>query len=433
MRYFLRSSMVLLLTGPLIILVITLQIGPAISENTPLTAREVSIVENLILNIAPESLNESSVEEAYLDTSDVNLLIRHSLRLTGLSDKWNARISTEKQRIDSTLDWALLPGWIPLYLTIRGSFLLESSQLHLDSLTIGKLQIPKNWATQFIKILETNTLNLNATFEPVREVLEKVTIKSVTASKLQIQVLWEPELISQLSDQAQRFFISSKDQERIIRHYLAINDLVTTISPDTRAISMSELLAPTFEAAYENSLAGADPLAENRTLFQTLALYVNNEDISKLIGNELAANFPRARFIEVRLLRRQDLAQHVASIAAITASLGPELAILLSTTKETYDARYRSGFSFSDLTANSVGVTLASLAMQNKTSAIEMQRRLSELEAESDFMPEVGINRDGISESAFNSIYADSSSSEYLERLNEIRETIEAKPIFQGF
>ena len=127
--------MVLLLTSPLIILVITLQIWPAIPKNAPLTAREVSIVENLILNIAPESLNESSVEEASLDTSDVNLLIRHSLKLTGLSDKWNARISTEKQRIDSTLDWALLPGWTPLYLTIRGSFLLESSQLHLDRLT----------------------------------------------------------------------------------------------------------------------------------------------------------------------------------------------------------------------------------------------------------------------------------------------------------
>ena len=433
MRYFLRSLMVLLLTSPLIILVITLQIWPAIPENTPLTAREVSIVENLILNIAPESLNESSVEEASLDTSDVNLLIRHSLRLTGLSDKWNAKVSTEKQRIDSTLDWALLPGWIPVYITIKGSFLLESGQLHLDRLTIGKLQIPKNWATQFIKILETNTLNLTATFEPVREVLEKVTIKSVTTSKLQIQVLWEPELISQLSDQAQRLFISSKDKERIIRHYLTINDLVTTISADTRAISMSDLLAPTFEAAYENSKAGADPLAENRTLFQTLALYVNNEDISKLIGNELAENFPRARFIEVRLLRRQDLAQHVASIAAITASLGPELAMLLSTTKETYDARYRTGFSFSDLTANTVGVTLASLAMKNKSSAIEMQRRLSELEAESDFMPEVGNNRDGISESTFNSIYADSSSSEYLEKLNEIRDAIEEKPIFREF
>ena len=432
-RYFLRSSIVFLLSSPFVILLLTLQTRPTIPENRPLTAREVSIVENLILSIAPESLSEPSLEDASLNTSDINLLIRHSLRMSGLSNKWNARVSTEERKIESTIDWGPLSEWMALYVTVKGSFLHRNGRLYLDQLSIGKLQIPKSWTAQLVKIIETNTLNLSTTFESIEQILKKVTIKSVADSEFQIQVIWEPELISELSDQAQRLFISSEDQERIIRHYLVINDLVTTISTDTRAISMSELLAPTFEAAYENSMAGADPQAENRTLFQTLAVYVNNEDISKLLGRDTAAELPRARFIEVRLRRRQDLAQHVASIAAITASLGPELAVLLSTTNETYDARYRSGFSFSDLTANSVGVTLASLAMQNKTSAIEMQRRLSELEAESDFMPEVGNNRDGISESAFNSIYADSSSSEYLERLNEIRETIEAKPIFQGF
>ena len=61
-----------------------------------------------------------------------------------------------------------------------------------------------------------------------------------------------------------------------------------------------------------------------------------------------------------------------------------------------------------------------------------MQKRLSELKAESDFMPEVGNNRDGLPESTFNAIYADSSSTEYIQRMNEIREAIEAKPIFQG-
>ena len=272
-----------------------------------------------------------------------------------------------------------------------------------------------------------------SSLEPIEQILKTVTLQSVDASNVQIQLRWEPELISELSDQAQRLLISPEDQERIAEHYLAINNLVTTIPTDTRAISISRLLSATFEAAYDNSMSGANPLAENRTLFQTLAVYVNNEDISKLLGKEAAAELPQARFIEVRLLRRQDLAQHVASIAAITASLGPELAVLLSTTKETYDARYRSGFSFSDLTANSVGVTLATLAMESETSAIEMQRRLSELESESDFMPEVGNNRDGISESAFNSMYADSGSTEYLEKLNEIREAIEAKPIFQNF
>ena len=432
-RYFFRSSMVLLLSSPFFILLATLQTRPTLSENRPLTQTEVSIVENLILSIAPESLSESSLEDASLNIPDVNLLIRHSLRLTGQSNKWNARISADKQRIDSILDWKPFPEWIPLYITIKGGFLHEENQLRLDRLVIGKLKIPTSWTAQFISIIEPNARKLFSSLEPIEQILKTVTLQSVDASNVQIQLRWEPELISELSDQAQRLLISPEDQERIAEHYLAINNLVTTIPTDTRAISISRLLSATFEAAYDNSMSGANPLAENRTLFQTLAVYVNNEDISKLLGKEAAAELPQARFIEVRLLRRQDLAQHVASIAAITASLGPELAVLLSTTKETYDARYRSGFSFSDLTANSVGVTLATLAMESETSAIEMQRRLSELESESDFMPEVGNNRDGISESAFNSMYADSGSTEYLEKLNEIREAIEAKPIFQNF
>ena len=70
--------------------------------------------------------------------------------------------------------------------------------------------------------------------------------------------------------------------------------------------------------------------------------------------------------------------------------------------------------------------------MQDRNSAIEMQKRLSELRTESDFMPEIGNNRDGLSESTFSAIYADSSSAEYIQKVNEIRDAIEAKPIFQG-
>ena len=110
-RYFLRSSIVFLLSSPFVILLLTLQTRPTIPENRPLTAREVSIVENLILSIAPESLSEPSLEDASLNTSDINLLIRHALKMSGLSNKWNARVSTEEQKIESTIDWRPLSEW----------------------------------------------------------------------------------------------------------------------------------------------------------------------------------------------------------------------------------------------------------------------------------------------------------------------------------
>jgi hypothetical protein len=139
-----------------------------------------------------------------------------------------------------------------------------------------------------------------------------------------------------------------------------------------------------------------------------------------------------AKYIEVRLQRRQDLAQHLVSIAAITASTGADFAQLLSTTKEAYDARYRSGFSFSDLTANTVGVYLASYSTKDPATAIEMQKRLATLQTESDYMPEVGNNRDGISESDFAAIYSDRNSQEYQQRLADIQALIETRVLFQG-
>ena len=413
------------------ILLVTLQTKPTIPDNRPLTPREISTLENLILNLAPESPSEPSLANITMDVSDISLLLRHSLQLTNLSDTWNVRVLAEEKTINYDLNWKLPLESIPLYINFKGSFRQENDQLKLYELGVGNLQIPNSWTGHLIKFVESTVLDSSSTYRTIERFLEKVTIKSIASSEINIQLEWEPDFLSELSDHAQRWLISSDDKERIVRHYLLINDVVTTIPLDVRAISMTKLLETTFAAAYENSIAGADPLAENRTLLQTLAIYVNNEDIAKLIGADAASDLPLARFIEVRLFRRQDLAQHVASVAAITASLGPELAALLSTAKETYDARYRSGFSFSDLTANSVGVALASRAMQDRDSAIEMQKRLSELKAESDFMPEVGNNRDGLPESTFTAIYADSSSAEYIQRMNEIREAIEAKPIFQ--
>ena len=191
---------------------------------------EVSIIENLILSIAPESLSESSLEDASLSISDVNLLIRHSLRLAGQSNKWNARVSADKHRIDSILDWKPLPEWIPLYITIKGGFLHEENQLRLDQLAIGKLQIPTRWTAQFISIIEPKARKLFSSLAPIEQILKTVKLQSIDASNVQIQLLWEPELISTLSDQAQRLLISPEDQERIAEH---TGQKVETIEADS--------------------------------------------------------------------------------------------------------------------------------------------------------------------------------------------------------
>ncbi|MDD9960304.1 MAG: hypothetical protein OXU66_15405 [Gammaproteobacteria bacterium] len=432
LRLLLRPLIVLVVSAPIIILLLAVQTGPIVSSADPLTGDEITRIEQLLLESAPSTPGVTSQQSLQLDVDELNLLLGYGLNLLELSPSWAAQFSIEAESLSSKMSVQILSGWLPLYLNMTGEFIEENSQLRLDQVVIGNVQIPDRLVAMGLDRLSNNLMQSTPVFSDVNDLLNNIETIEIAGSQMRIQLLWDPVLIGRISDDAQRLFISEEDRTRIINYYQSINEIATSIPTDIRAISLNELFIPLFTEAREYSINGNDPVAENRTLLQALAIYVNNEELEQLVGAELAADIPAAKFIEVRLLRRQDLAQHVVSIAAITASAGAEFAELLSTTKEAYDARYRSGFSFSDLTANTVGVTLAGYLTADNIMAMEMQRRLTQLQTETDYMPEVGNNRDGISETDFNAIYIDRNSVEYNQRLDEIQTIIDARPLFQG-
>jgi hypothetical protein len=55
------------------------------------------------------------------------------------------------------------------------------------------------------------------------------------------------------------------------------------------------------------------------------------------------------------------------------------------------------------------------------------------LEAESEYMPAVGNNRDGLTEVDFSEQYTDRNSDEYRQRLEQIQELIYQQSLFQNF
>ena len=75
---------------------------------------------------------------------------------------------------------------------------------------------------------------------------------------------------------------------------------------------------------------------------------------------------------------------------------------------------------------------MAQLSTTDATTAKIMQERLANLQNESDYMPEVGSNRDGLSETDFNAMYTDRNSPEYAKRLAEIQTLIDSRPLFSG-
>ena len=427
----LLSLLVILLCGPFIVFLLAVQTEPAVTNAPPLTSNEISRVEQLLLKNAPQSPSARSEQNLQLNADELNLLLSYSINMTRLSPEWAAVLTLADNTVNTKLTFQLVDGWIPLYLNFGVDLILNDSLLVLDKLVVGKLQVPNGLLELASTSMRSYLDGENKTYQDFSELIASVDQVSVIQDRIYVTLQWDPILISRISEQAQQLFISDEDQQRIMEHYRLISEIAAAIPANLRAVSLNTFLVPMFTAANEKSKSGSDPIAENRTLFQTLAIYVNHEDISQLLGETLAKEMQPAKYIEVRLQRRQDLAQHLVSIAAVTASAGAEFAQLLSTTKEAYDARYRSGFSFSDLTANTVGVYLASYSTQDPATAIEMQKRLATLQTESDYMPEVGDNRDGISESDFAAIYSDRNSQEYQRRLADIQALIETRALFQ--
>ena len=428
----LRTIVVLLLSAPVIVLLLSIETSPSLVTEQQFTDEELSRIETLLLESTPQSPSVASRHELQLNSEELNLLLRYAINIMNLSSDWAARTQLSQGKLTAQMSVRLGSGALSMFLNVEAGFIEDDNRLTLDALRIGKMAVPNRFLQFTLQRLRSNLATENITSVDISELINNVESIELEQNQMTVAMQWDPNLISRIGNQAQQLFISDQDQQRIIDYYAIITNIAAAVPIDIRAVSINAFLSPLFTAAMEKTLAGSDPIAENRTAFQTLAIYLNEESIAQLIGEEAAAEIEPAPFIEVRLLRRQDLAQHLVSTAAITASAGADLAQMLSTTKEAYDARYRSGFSFSDLTANSVGVTIAQLATAGPETAKIMQDRLANLQNESDYMPQVGSNRDGLSETEFNAMYTDRSSPQYVQRLAEIQTLIDSRPLFSG-
>jgi len=428
----LKAFLVALISLPVIALMITLQTSPHLTVNPQLSPQDVARVQQLILDSAPQRPGSSSLQELQLSNEELNLLLQYGVELLQPSPLLAAQASLQNRQLLTDFSVKLDNPILPLYLNLTADFQAEQKSLSLANLNIGRLHIPEPILQTVSEQIRNRYLATNSSYQDITDLLDNVEQVSVSLGQVDLHLRWEPTLVSRISSRAQQIFIGKEDQQRIINHYQTLHSIAAQIPEDRRAVSLNEFLVPMFAAAADRSRDQGDPVAENRTLFLTLAAYVNQEEITQLLGSELAAQLSPARLIEVRLHRRHDLAQHLMSIAAIRISAGANVAEMLSTTKEAYDARYRSGFSFSDLSANIAGVALVNLATRDAATARLMQARLSQVVNEEDYLPLLGNNLDGLSEEDFSELYTDQTSDDYQQRINGIEELVFSSPVFQG-
>ena len=430
LRMALMPPLVLLFSLLVVLLLLSLDSEPSLAPMPALSPSEFSQLEEILLENAPASTSRASQKSITLDTEELNLLLRYSAQLLTAPHPWAARMELSNEQFHVNANIGLIDFPSRFFINIESTLGLDQGRLRLQQLTLGKLSVPAGLLDPFLDLVVTNLVVANPARTGLAELTDQVSNLQISPAAVSFDIHWQPELITGLSNQIRQLFVSDDDRRRIAYYHTQISNTVAAVPTDIRAVPLHTLLIPLFSAVREESAVSTNPVAENRAAFQALSIYLNGEDIASTTGISHAQELANPRPVEVRLQQREDLAQHVASIAAISSAAGAELAQLLSTTKEAYDARYRTGFSFSDLTANSVGVALAEFATKSDESALEFQRRIIALSDDTEYMPVVGNNRDGMTEAAFSDQYRDRSSTEFAQRIREIQTMIAERPFF---
>jgi hypothetical protein len=129
-----------------------------------------------------------------------------------------------------------------------------------------------------------------------------------------------------------------------------------------------------------------------------------------------------------KLRNREDWVMHFAISAALTAYVGPETAEQLGITKEMWDARGTSGFSFADLAADYTGIELALAVLSPEAKSKERLQWLADHFEGEQFLPRIDDLEDGISMKRFTEKYGDIRDARFLKATAAIRERVRAAP-----
>ncbi|MDO8909738.1 MAG: hypothetical protein Q7W55_14700 [Pseudohongiella sp.] len=426
------APLLLLVALALVLAALTLSFSPLVSTGGALTDAEVRQVEQWIVDNSPSRFEEQGARDLSLTDEQLNLLSAFALsnipQLHAISIDFDINGSQADARMSIPRDL----GPLTVYLNLRARFAQDKGRARLIELHAGRLTVPRPVMRSAEQIAGYRLAYASTASQELAQVRHSVVSYELSDDMLLLRLEWEPEVLLQLRSQAQQIFVSEEDRKRIIAYHSLINIIAQDAITQRRQVPLHAFIPALYKLAAERSgQPGADAASENRSLLQALSFFVNDLPITQLLGKREGEVLPDNPSMIVMLYQRHDLSRHFVSAAAIAASAGVGIAEVLSNSKEVHDARYGTGFSFSDMTANVAGVTLGETTTADHSTALFMQQKLMKSHSESDYMPEPRTDSDGINEENFIARFGDRTSTVYLNRLQEIEHSVRALPLYK--
>lgn len=430
MATYLTPKRILLLT-PIIaitaLVIVLFDNQPEVESLAPFDTTEIREIEQIIADNSP-AFGRQAKSEVVLDARSLNLIANFALQQVQALSGSAIHFSIRNDVADAQLAIPQSLGPIEYYLNVRAHFIQQDGRAQLQSLHFGQVPVPGFVQRSVEKLAGYRLRAASEASQELASLRQNVNDYQLRDDHLHLQVQWEPETLEQIRTYSQQMLVPEEDQGRIIEYVEQIRQVTESVE-NQRRVSLITLLPDLFAFAAQRSLD--DAVQENRALLQAMSLYVTDTPLSQALSSSLAMDMPSLPTVRTSLYRREDLSQHFINSAAMAASANPDVAEVLANTKEVYDARLRSGFSFSDVTANLAGVRLGEIAVHNQQSAMWLQAFMQSLTEESQLLPRPRTDADGLSESDFAESFTDRNSPVYQERLLEIETMIEALPLYR--
>lgn len=393
-----------------VIIVMAVDDTPFQGTQRQLSTEEVQRAKQILNTSAREAQRVKTIE---LSEDDLNIasnyLLNHLIQSA-------THIVLNHNSLYFTVTLTLPPNIFGRYVNLAFNLNKGADYPVIDSLSIGKIRVPPEFAGQLIETVIKYTA-LNEYYILAAQHISQIHIHpdklSITYLNATNDPSGNPRLQDNTSYQALTFYQQQIDQ------------IISNHDPDW-LLSLADLIHPLFLAAYQRSTE-ANAVAENRAALLAISSYVNQEELSAY----LPINPNKTKTYPVYLYKRIDMAKHFTASAALAASGSISLAQKLGQEKEINDAQHGSGFSFIDLAGDRAGMKFGQTATASAKSARKLQKALYGIRDYRSFMPNVLDLPENISQQEFQQRYESTLSPAYHDMMQLIDERIDTLPIYQ--
>nr|WP_321400797.1 hypothetical protein [uncultured Desulfobacter sp.] len=434
-RFIVKSFLVLfiltMVVCPVVLVFGVIDKQPVVGKPPELSFDQVKRMEQLVRRYKPYSMSVRQSRRVKISEQDLNLMVTYG------ADQFvdHVAVFPRVSLSDATLN---IIATVKIPRTPLGEYVntacileAENGRLRVRSISAGFITLPGKLITAALSCLGQVMLAADE-YKLVLQILDAVHSVSIHRQQLRFTYDWNPDALNLLHESQKSKFISPEHQYRLVVYANALTEICGTFKAyGEKNVSIVRVIRPLFNLALEQSRVSKKPVEENRALLQAVSLFCLGRGVEHFVSKERALDVKPPERITPTVWGRDDLVKHFFVSAGIAVSGGTKLSNFAGLAKEVDDSGGGSGFSFADLAADRAGVRFAELATGSDQQASAIQQKMAAVKTEDQFMPRIDNLPEGIMALQFKKRYSDFDSKAYNLVEDEIRQRINACPVYQ--